>query len=75
MHVIHFPLFSEPARKFREIIPERVRKNLLASVWCGLCRCATTIVSDQETVKSGNLVLTGKCKVCGTDVARLMEEK
>ena len=73
MNVIHLPQFAASARKFWEAIPEHVRKDLLANVWCGRCRDATTIVSYRGTVKSGNLMLTGKCNVCGADVARLIE--
>jgi transcription elongation factor Elf1 len=73
MNFIHFPKFSGPARKFWEAIPEHVHNELPANVWCGQCRCSTTIVSYQGTVKSGNLILTGECKVCGADVARLIE--
>ncbi len=55
-------------------IPKDVRYELLNNVWCGNCSDVTSItgfiIEDSEI----GIVLKGKCKTCGQDVARVVEE-
>ena len=73
MTVEALPDFSRPARQRWESIPVDIRQRLLANVWCGQCRHETTITNFTGTIKSGNLLLVGKCAECHGDVARVIE--
>ena len=67
------PNFTSPARQRWEFIPADIRQRLLANVWCGQCRHEVTITNFSGTIKSGNLLLMGKCAECHSEVARLIE--
>jgi hypothetical protein len=68
-----FPNFTKPVRQRWESIPADIRKRLLFNVWCGQCRHETTITNFSGTIKSGNLLLVGKCAECHGNVARVIE--
>jgi len=46
---------------------------VLNNVWCGKCLKAVTIVKYTIEGNEFDLVLKGKCKTCGNDVARVIE--
>jgi hypothetical protein len=73
MPIESIPKFTAPAAKLWEGIPPDGRKMLLSNVWCGNCRHEVTITNFSGAVKSGDLLLVGKCSVCHGDVARLIE--
>ena len=73
MGVEALPNFTESARLHWESIPARIRKELLANVWCGQCRDTVIITNFSGTLKRADLLLVGKCAVCGGDVARVIE--
>lgn len=73
MAVESLPNFSRPARQRWESIPANIRQHLLANVWCGQCRHEVTITNFSGAIKSGNLLLVGKCAECHGDVARVIE--
>ena len=73
MAVESLPDFTRPACQCWESIPAEIRKQLLANVWCGQCRHEVTITNFSGTIKSGNLLLVGKCAECHGDVARVIE--
>ena len=73
MSVESLPNFTESARKRWESIPAYIRKELLANVWCGQCRDTVIITNFSGTLKGDDLLLVGKCAVCGSDVARVIE--
>ena len=73
MTIESLPLFTKPARQRWESIPSDFRKRVLANVWCGHCRHETTITNFSGTIKSGDLLLVGKCAECHGDVARVIE--
>jgi len=54
-------------------MPPHARAQILANVYCAHCRDAVPIVEVSGTLKSGDLVLEGKCAKCGQQVARLVE--
>jgi repressor LexA len=66
--------FTAEALKLWDKVPTTARKKLLSNVWCGACRSTTTIVDMHGSVKGGDLVLTGRCKDCGANVARVVEQ-
>ncbi len=67
------PNFSAPAAKLWANTPAHTRKLLLSNAWCGSCRHEVTITNFTGAVRSGNLLLVGRCAECGKDVARVVE--
>ena len=65
--------FSTAAAKLWAAIPSDSKKLLLSNVWCGRCGHTVTITNFTGVVKTGNLLLVGKCAECHGDVARLIE--
>jgi len=53
-------------------IPERVQDLLINNVFCGACGVTTIIDFDIKNDELG-IVLEGKCKKCGNEVARFIE--
>lgn len=73
MTVELLPDFTRPALQRWESIPANIRQRLLANGWCMHCRHEVTITNFTGTIKSGNLLLVGKCAECHGDVARVIE--
>ena len=73
MTIESIPKFTGPAGKLWDNIPADIRKSLLSNVWCGKCRHEVTITNFSGTVKTGELLLVGKCAECHGDVARVIE--
>ena len=73
MTVESIPNFTSPAAKLWTAIPSDKRKLLLANVYCCKCGGSTTITNFSGVVKSGDLLLVGKCAACHGDVARVIE--
>lgn len=73
MTIESIPKFTAPAAKLYAAIPADVRKQLLSNVWCGTCRHEVTITNFSGVVRSGDLLLVGKCSECQGDVARVIE--
>lgn len=67
------PTFSRPEAKLWAAIPIDARKSFLANVWCRNCRHDVTITNFTGAVRSGDLLLVGKCSECHGDVARMIE--
>jgi hypothetical protein len=65
--------FTAPAAKLWATLPLATKKLLLANVYCGQCRDAVTITNFSGVVRSGDLLLVGKCAECHGDVARVIE--
>jgi len=53
-------------------IPENIKKMLINNVFCGACGVTTIIDFDIKNDELG-IVLEGKCKKCGNEVARFIE--
>ena len=73
MTVESLPNFTRSARQRWESIPTDIRQHLLANVWCVQCRHEVTITNFTGTIKSGTLLLVGKCAECHGDLARVIE--
>jgi hypothetical protein len=69
------PNFTAPAAKLWDSIPPNTKKLLLANAYCGQCRGSVTIKNFSGVVRSGDLLLVGKCAECHGDVARVIEMK
>jgi hypothetical protein len=72
MTVESFPNFTAPAAKLWATLPPDT-KLLLANVYCAQCRGSTTITNFSGVVRSGDLLVVGKCAECHGDVARVIE--
>lgn len=55
-------------------IPKNVQKMLLNNVFCSNCGVTTIIEYSLLNDKLG-ILLKGKCKKCGSEVARLVEDE
>ena len=71
--MVHLPKFTPAAKKLWSLIPKSTQDLLVRNVWCGECVSQTVIVSYAGRVVSGQLLLEGECKACGSAVARLIE--
>ena len=67
------PNFTAPAAKLWATIPLATKKLHLANFYCGECTGSTTITNFSGVVRSGDLLLVGKCAECHGDVARVIE--
>lgn len=54
-------------------IPKEFRKKVLSNVFCSKCS-VTTIVDYSFTAEKDGIMICGKCKKYGEDVARYVEE-
>lgn len=73
MAIEAFPNLTAQAAELWAAIPADIRKRQLSSVWCGKCRHEVTITKFTGTVKTGGLLLVGKCSDCRGDVAKLVD--
>jgi len=74
MPIQYIPKFTAPATKLWAAIPADTRKQLLSNVWCGKCQHDVTITNFSGAEKAGDLLLVGKCAICQSDVARVIED-
>lgn len=65
--------FTKDARKRWDKIPSWVQVQILGNVFCGKCLDSVTILLKTASMKKSDLILRGKCKVCGEEVCRLVE--
>ena len=59
-------------RKWKKLDKAK-RQRLLENVFCIECS-VTTIIDYEVTMGKAGIVLMGKCKKCGKDVSRVVEE-
>lgn len=62
----------EAMRKWKKV-PKDMRHRLLNNVFCSKC-LVTTIVDYTLHNEDQGVLLQGKCKACGKNVARLVED-
>lgn len=67
--------FTPRAKNIWRVIPGDTQFKILNTVWCTQCRNMTGIAHIIAKVDSGMLVLMGKCRRCGGDVARVRENE
>ena len=65
--------FTPEAKKIWEEISAFAQEKLISNVYCGQCMGMTTIIDFKGELKAEDLVLSGKCQTCGSEVARLVE--
>ena len=62
------------AAKKWSLIPAPMRQLLLNNVFCSKCGETTIVEYTMHDDKLG-ILLKGKCRKCGSDVARLVEDE
>jgi hypothetical protein len=67
--------FTPKAKKIWEAIAGDIQFKILNNVWCVHCRKESSIGNLTGKIESGMLVLRGTCTKCGSDVARVIENK
>lgn len=65
--------FTPKAELLWSTVRPDAKAGILKSVWCAKCRAAVEIVDYKGCEKNGNVVLDGKCKICGGRVRRVVE--
>jgi len=65
--------FTPEAQRRWDKIPKRLQERLLNNVWCGGCLGAVAINLKSAEMKRDSLVLKGACKICGKNIARVVE--
>ncbi len=60
------------AKKWKQV-PKNLQQKIIENVFCGEC-FVTTIVDYSIHDDPHGVLLKGKCKKCGKDVARLVED-
>jgi hypothetical protein len=73
MTIFQFPQFSLEVAKIWAVIPVEFQEKILDKVFCSQCRDSVRIVDYSGSVVSGDLLLKGKCAICGQKLARLVE--
>ena len=71
---IPMPEFTADAEKRWQQVSELAKEVIMCNVWCVQCRSATTIQLRDGKMCGNSLVLSGTCKKCGGEVARVLEE-
>ena len=66
-------LFSLKAELLWQTVPQDVRDAILRAVWCGQCRKGVPIVEYVGKEIGGDVILEGRCGICGGRVARRVE--
>lgn len=66
--------FTVEAAVLWGVIPLAAKKQILANVYCVRCGGSVQIVDfSGEVEEPGDLLLKGKCAVCGGEVVRMLE--
>ena len=66
-------IFSMKAELIWSAVPPEVREEILRAVWCGNCRAAVEIVDYTGGEERGDLIIEGRCRICGREVRRFVE--
>jgi hypothetical protein len=67
--------FTEDARKRWNKVPEWAQAKILSNVFCGKCLKSVSVVLERGKMHRDDLILIGKCKICGHEVRRLVESE
>jgi hypothetical protein len=67
------PHFSGDAMKRWNQIVSTDKQELLENVWCGQCRAVAVMQLENGKMLGRSLLLSGICKKCGGEVARVIE--
>jgi len=65
--------FTKEAKKRWGRVPKSAQAQILKNVFCVNCVDSVPIILESATMEGDELILRGKCKVCGHEVCRLIE--
>jgi hypothetical protein len=65
--------FTKEARTRWDEIPKEAQAQILENAFCVKCRDAVSIILESAKMQRDDLILRGKCKICGHEVGRLVE--
>ena len=65
--------FTKEAKERWNKIPKSAQTKILNNVFCGKCLNSVPIVLKMAKMERADLILRGKCKICGHEVCRLIE--
>jgi hypothetical protein len=65
--------FSASAAMYWIQFPDHTRDQILSTVWCGRCCEEVRITAYSGALRSGDLLLVGKCSICRNDVAKTID--
>ena len=65
--------FTPEAEDVWAVIPTSAKGTLINKVWCPSCFTATVMVDFNGYIENEDLVLHGRCAICGGSVARVIE--
>ncbi|MDP2210345.1 MAG: HigA family addiction module antitoxin [Candidatus Aquicultor sp.] len=65
--------FTRDAKKRWNKVPKWAQAELLKNVYCGKCHDMVAISLETAKMQRADLILRGKCKICGHDVCRVVE--
>lgn len=71
--VVPLPKLTVDARKRWNQIPEPDRIEIMDNVFCGQCHGGASMQLREGKMAGRSLVLSGTCKKCGGEVARVIE--
>jgi len=66
-------LFTKEARERWGRVSKLDQKRILDNVFCVKCRKSVSMNIKTAEMERDDLILRGKCKVCGQEVCRLVE--
>lgn len=66
-------LFTKEAKERWDKIPKSAQTQILNNAFCGKCLNSVPIVLETAKMQRDDLILRGKCKVCGHEVCRVVE--
>ena len=62
-----------PKQKW-EAIPKEFKERIIFNVWCSHCGDVVEILDYKVYSAGRDILLRGRCAVCGGEVARLVEQ-
>jgi hypothetical protein len=65
--------FTPQAKRMWDAISPQMQEKILNNVWCVHCSKAIPITDFEGHEEKGDLILRGRCAICGGKVARLIE--
>jgi len=56
-------------------MPDNIKEKILSNVWCSNCRDVISVADYYVENDNLGLIIRGKCSVCGSEVARVVEKE
>lgn len=69
--------FTPEAIRFWDSIPAEMQARIVGSVWCVRCKSRTGVPMKDYSgqMEAGDLILRGRCALCGGKVSRVVEHE